>query len=218
VNARNYLARVAGLALTVIAALPLGALGVDGALDASGEEAQATKVVQRLQAALLDAMRQGDALGYRGRYRRLDPVISETHDLSAAVKLAVLRTWRTLDRDQRSALTQTFHDLSVATYAAHFHAYHQERFVIRRTWLRPKKQAVVESDLVKSSGKKVQFKYQLRKTGKGWQIWNIVVDGVSDLALKRADYGAVLKRVGFPALLAKLKAQIKAYEAGDSKR
>ena len=51
---------------------------------------------------------------------------------------------------------------------------------------------------------------RLRKTDEsGWQIIDVYLDGtVSELALRRSEYSALIKREGFQALLAKLDERI----------
>jgi phospholipid transport system substrate-binding protein len=51
----------------------------------------------------------------------------------------------------------------------------------------------------------------MRKIDGRWRIINIIADGVSDLALERAEYSSVIRRYGFNALLAKLKERIAGY-------
>ncbi|MBL8528930.1 MAG: ABC transporter substrate-binding protein, partial [Burkholderiales bacterium] len=43
------------------------------------------------------------------------------------------------------------------------------------------------------------------------RIVNIVADGISDLALKRAQYTSIMEREGFDSLLAKLSQKIADY-------
>ena len=52
-----------------------------------------------------------------------------------------------------------------------------------------------------------RFEYLLSNRG-GWLITNIVVDGISDLLLKKEQYGAVLKRSNFYELIIKINEQI----------
>ena len=70
---------------------------------------------------------------------------------------------------------------------------------------------LVQSQLIKSDGGQVQLDYLLHRTGSRWRIINIIAEGVSDLALKRADYSAFLKNNGFEALLKKLNEKISQY-------
>jgi phospholipid transport system substrate-binding protein len=59
----------------------------------------------------------------------------------------------------------------------------------------------------------VKFDYQMKKKDEGWQIINIIADGVSDLALKRSEYTSILSRDGFDVLIAKITEKIDNYAA-----
>ena len=50
--------------------------------------------------------------------------------------------------------------------------------------------------------------YTLKALGESWAIINVVADGVSDLALRRAEYSQVLKKQGFDGLIRRLDGQI----------
>ena len=56
--------------------------------------------------------------------------------------------------------------------------------------------------------------YTLKNSGsaenspEGWMIVNVIADGVSDLALRRAEYSRVLKNKGFDGLLDHIDGQI----------
>ena len=67
------------------------------------------------------------------------------------------------------------------------------------------------ADGLKSDGGKVSLDYILHLAGNEWRIINVIANGVSDLALKRADYTSYLKGKGFDALLAKLNEKIAQY-------
>ena len=53
----------------------------------------------------------------------------------------------------------------------------------------------------------VTLEYLLQQRDRGWQIINIVADGVSDLALKRAEYQRVFASGGIAGLIAELENQ-----------
>jgi phospholipid transport system substrate-binding protein len=58
----------------------------------------------------------------------------------------------------------------------------------------------------------VNFDYILDQDKNGeWKIINIMADGVSDLALKRAHYTDVIKVKGVDALIAEIKAKTASY-------
>ena len=52
------------------------------------------------------------------------------------------------------------------------------------------------------------FNYLLRVNNGNWLILNVIAQGVSDLALKRADYAAVIKAEGFDALIDRINKKV----------
>jgi len=48
----------------------------------------------------------------------------------------------------------------------------------------------------------------LHQTDGRWRIANILFDGVSDLAIKRGEYRAILQRDGFQALIDMIREKI----------
>jgi len=60
----------------------------------------------------------------------------------------------------------------------------------------------------------VQLDYVLQEEAGRWRIVNVVANGVSDLSLKRADYGSIMKKQGFDLLVEKLEAQVAALGKG----
>lgn len=179
---------------------------------AMAQEDGASAVVARLQQALLTVMQQADALGFSGRYERLAPVIASTHDLALIARISLGRYWRTLSAQQRERFTDVFSRLSISIYASRFDRYAGERFRIVGSRKTAHGDALVQTRLVKANGEEVHLDYVLRFSHGGWRIVNVVADGVSDLALKRAEYTNVMQNGGLPALIAKLEAKIAQYQ------
>lgn len=167
------------------------------------------QVIHRLQAALIQVMQKGAELDYQERFNLLAPVIQQSHDLPAIIKTVLGTHWNKLTEEQQQVITETFSKLSIATYAERFNQYDQERFEFIEKRILPKEQVLVRSQLIQGDGKAVNFDYVMRKgDNHHWKIINILADGVSDLALKRAEYSAIIQRDGFSALLSLLEQKI----------
>jgi phospholipid transport system substrate-binding protein len=171
----------------------------------------AVDVVDNFHLALLTVMKDGQKIGFKGRFDQLAPVIAASFDLSFIAKTAMGRRWDTLDPSQKSRFVETFRRLSIATYAANFDSYSGERFKVLSEKQLDRGQFQVRSQLIKSDGGEVSLDYILRPVDRQWRIINVIANGVSDLALKRADYGEFLKANGFDALLGKLNEKIAQY-------
>ncbi|HJT50723.1 MAG TPA: HpnM family protein [Nitrosospira sp.] len=179
---------------------------------ASSVEAQGSadprQVVSKLQEALIKAMREGAKLGYQGRYELLAPVVDQTHDLDFIARTTLGANWAQLSPEQQRTFTDVFRKLSIATYAGWFKEHDGERFEFLEQQPMPRDQVMVRSKLIQSGGDPVRFDYILRQGKEGWRIVNILADGVSDLALKRVEYRAILQRDGFQKLVDMLKKKI----------
>ena len=67
--------------------------------------------------------------------------------------------------------------------------------------------AQVTTGVARSGQPDVSFEYLLQQKGGSWRIVNIVADGVSDLALKRAEYQRILGSGTLDSLIKELEAQ-----------
>jgi phospholipid transport system substrate-binding protein len=170
------------------------------------------QVVQRFHESLLEAMREGSRLGYRGRLELLAPAVERSHDLDFIARTSLGSHWTKLDPEQQRVFIDTFRQLSISSYAGWFKSHEGERFEFVELQPMPREQVLVRSQLVQAKGEVVRFDYVLRQTKDGWRIINILADGVSDLALKRVEYRSILERDGFPALVDMLKKKIASAE------
>jgi phospholipid transport system substrate-binding protein len=182
--------------------LVLAPLGVA----ATGSEA--VEVVQRFNSALMEAMQKADALGFEGRYRLLRPIVAESFDMVFMAQKSLGRYWKTLTAEQRQKFIEVYTDWSTATYARRFDAYSGERFRIVPQTMSAEDAATVVSEFIKADGENIDFYYRLRKAAGSWQIVDIQISGVSQLALTRSQFLDIVQQDGFKALMAKLQDKI----------
>ena len=171
----------------------------------------AKQTVDKLNATILESMKNAKQLGYKGRYAKLDPVIKETHDFAAIAQIALGGHWKTLDEEQKKAFVDKLTELSIATYAAQFNGYDGEDFKYESEQGMKSNRVTLRYLLTAPKEKPVVFEYVLGQSNGQWAIINIVVDGISDLALKKAQYTSVIEREGFDNLLNKLTQKITDY-------
>ena len=170
--------------------------------------------INALDAALIQSMQGGSRLGYSGRYRIVAPVVQTAFDYPQIASLTLGAHWKKLSPEQQKEFVGVLADYTAATYAARFDSYNGERFAILRSeTLHPGTEGVF-STFTEHNGKVHRFDYILQKQGDQWRIVNVFADGVSDLALKRAEYTETVQKKGFAALIALLKAQIAGYAKG----
>ncbi|HEU0196611.1 MAG TPA: ABC transporter substrate-binding protein [Nevskiaceae bacterium] len=167
----------------------------------------AAQPVKRLQAALIVCMRDGKRLGYQGRYRHLDKVVRGAFDFPFISRVVMGTDWAKLDASQQKQLQDALAKLSVSSYAKEFHSYSGERFVADGT--RQLGGAELVRFIFHSGHDRIHFDYQMHRDAAGqWKIANVIVDGVSDLALKSGQYRALFVKQGYGALIAWIDKQI----------
>jgi phospholipid transport system substrate-binding protein len=167
------------------------------------------QVVNYLQESLIKSMREGGKLGYRGRFDLLAKAVDQTHDLDFIARTTLGANWTQLSAEEQRVFTDVFRKLSIGTYAGWFKSHEGERFEFIEQQDMPRDQVMVRTRFVQSGGEPpVRFDYVLRQTKDGWRIVNVLADGVSDLALKRVEYRAILQRDGFQGLIDMLKEKV----------
>ena len=195
--------RNASLAILFILASFVAHAAPDEAVPAAAPPALPT--VTRLQdglVALMQSRDDGDA-----RTAAVTELLRATHDLPYIARVVLGRHWRELSPEEQATFISKFEELSVVSYTARFHGYGGERFEAADEQVVSDEEHSVRSTLTTGKGTTHEFVYVLHRDGDGWRIVNIVVDGVSDLALKRAEYGRLMDAGGFSALLSELGEQ-----------
>lgn len=171
----------------------------------------AKEIVLKFQNELLNVMKQGEQLGFQGRYKKLEAAIISSHDLTKIARIVVGKEWKKLSNEQKLELTDVFSRLSISAYAHNFKDYSSEAFEYLSEDQTTRGGIIVHTVFVLPNDKDVKFDYMLKKKGENWRIINIIANGVSDLALKRSEYTSILKREGFTSLIAKIKEKIDNY-------
>ena len=192
---------IASLCLLSLFAVPGQALLASDALaQASPAAAVATTAVEKFHAALLDNMKAKAA--FADRRARLAPVVTEVFDLPVMARLSTGGAWAKMSDADHDKITSAFGDWTIATYAAQFKDWDGEGFVTRDTTDDGKGNVVVNTRLTQKAGAPVIFNYRMRKSGDAWKVVDIYLEGaISQLALRRGEFGAVIARGGVDELV-----------------
>jgi phospholipid transport system substrate-binding protein len=180
-----------------------------GQLAQSATAKNASQVIERFHNALIEAMKGGAKLGFEGRYQLLAPVIDASFDFSSIARLALGSEWVKLTPSQRQSMMKTLKEYTIANYASEFDSYSGERFKVDGQQQLREGIELVKSTFTSGNGNTTHsFDYLLHPIGGTWEIINVVVDGISDLSLKRAEYTQIIADQGFGALIHKLQLSI----------
>jgi phospholipid transport system substrate-binding protein len=185
--------------------------------DAADAVSAAKKTVDRLNDTLIEVMKDSKKLGYQGRYKKLEPVVKESFEFEAVSQIALGGHWKKLDKQQKTAFVEKLTELSIATYAAQFNSYGGEAFKYDSNQDLKNDRLLIRYFLTSPNDKPIKFEYMVNELNGQWRIINIIVDGISDLALKKAQYTSVIDREGFDSLLNKLSQKIADYANNNAK-
>jgi phospholipid transport system substrate-binding protein len=163
-----------------------------------------TATISSFYDTLLSTMKEGPALGFKGRSERLAPAIHYAFDLPLMTRLMVGPQWANLTPEQQKQIVAAFTDFSIATYASRFDDYSGERFQVDDNAAQSSNGIIVRTKLVKSDGEPVQIDYLMRDAdGDGiWQIIDVFLSGtVSELATRRSEFSSIMRQGGADALV-----------------
>ncbi|MFY9657384.1 MAG: ABC transporter substrate-binding protein [Methylocystis sp.] len=193
------------LRIPALAALLLAALL---SAPARSESAEPAARVNSFYEVLLNTMENAKQLGLKGRYDKLAPVLSKTYDLASMAKTAVGPGWSEFTPEQQREVVKAFTRMTIATYASRFDDYAGEQLEVSQTVDQPNGDRLVKTQITQSNGKTVALNYLMRKVGSDWKIMDVYLNGaISELATRRAEFGAILKSGGPDGLISSLTRQ-----------
>ena len=193
--------KLAALCLALLLASDLVAQRAEAAADAQN-------TVRGFYGLLLSNMRGGRTLGESGRYSRLAPVVTRTFDVPAMTRLAIGPAWPTLNPAQQQQLIAAFAHYIAATYADQFDSYSGEQLQV--TGQRPfGADIMVQTRIIKSNGEATRLDYLMHQNQGAPQISDVYLDGsISQLAVHRSEFHAILQREGVDGLVSALNRKV----------
>jgi phospholipid transport system substrate-binding protein len=126
-------------------------------------------------------------------------------DFEEATRLAVGRAWKDATPEQQQKLVSEFRRMLVRTYSNAIEGYQgQTMKVLPARGKQDEQDTTVRAQFVRAGGKPLPIEFQMRKTDKGWKIYDIAVEGVSLVLTYRSEFDAVVKQSGIDGLLKRL--------------
>jgi len=171
----------------------------------------ASSVVKTFYDRLTDTMKQGESLGYAGRYKKLEPAVKAAFDMPLMTKFAVGPAWQGAKDDEQRRLISAFTAFSVANYASQFKKYDGEKFDILGEKPAAGGGVIVETTLTPEGEAPVSLNYVVREDASGkLKIVDVLLDGsISQLATRRSEFNAIIKRDGIDALITSISEKTK---------
>lgn len=201
-----------GAALWVVTSL----LGASAAV--AVESTAPVQVVEKVHAGMIEVMQSAATTPFEGRAERLTPVLEQAFDIDFMARKSLGRSFDGLSADDQKRWIDAFRRFFVANYAGRFTGYSGQKFETLGEEPAAQDTVLVRTRLIDPGGENVDLAYRMRESGGTWRIIDVYLKGtVSELALRRSDFTAILDRQGFPALLASIDAKVADLRAGKVK-
>lgn len=159
--------------------------------------------IERLNNAVLAAMKSGAGTSFDKRDRPLEPVIDQVFDLDAVLATSIGLSWVPIPHAQKTELVAVFCH-TVPTQISNSNSCNQQKFEVLPT-PRPvgNGKVIAQTQLIRADHALVQLDYVMRKGPAGWQVVDVLTDGwITRMVVRRSGFGALPASGGEPALAA----------------
>jgi phospholipid transport system substrate-binding protein len=188
------------LAFLLFAAIPFGSV--------SAQEMGPEELVKKVTQDVLDTIKSDKQLAAGDKQKALklaEEKILPLVDFEEATRLAVGRAWSQATPEQKKRLVDEFRSMLVRTYSNAIEAYQGQTMKVMPVRMKPgATEVTVQNQFVRATGQPVKVDYSMRKTEKGWKIYDIVAEGVSLVLTYRSEFDVVVKQDGIDGLIKRL--------------
>jgi phospholipid transport system substrate-binding protein len=191
-------------AASVLALLLMTGLAVPASAQGAGPEA----VIRTFSDRLLESMKGGAKLGYKGRADKMRPAVIEAYDMPAMTRGTLGTAFNKLTPEEATRLADAYTAFSVGTYAAQFNEWNGERFDVGEQRPSAGGTVIVPSWLVPKNGDPTEIDYVMRQDQGQWRIVDVLFEGtVSQVAVRRSEFGSIFRAKGFSGLIETIEKQ-----------
>ncbi|GMQ96040.1 MAG: ABC transporter substrate-binding protein [Gammaproteobacteria bacterium] len=159
-----------------------------------------------------DAIRRNPARAYA----IVNDVVGRRVDIERVSRLVLGKYWRTATRAQRERFKSAFLEKLIRTYvtgisrqvAVVFDGERPEITYLSSTISKDGTEVTVRTRLGGADAPPLRVDYRLQRFGETWQLYDIVVEGVSLVMTYRSSYAAQIKRTGMDGLIERINSEM----------
>lgn len=141
-------------------------------------------------------------------YPLVEHIVLPRFDFARMSRLVLGKHWRRASDSEKQAFTQAFRELLVRTYTTALLNYSGQEIVYLPMRSQPEEDEVTVNTEVSSSGAPaVPIAYRLHREGDSWQVYDVVIDGISLVSNYRTNFASEIRRNKISGLISKLEAR-----------
>lgn len=151
-----------------------------------------------------------ESLDQSERERWFRDLFNESFDVPAFSRFVLGANWRRASEQEKADFLDVFEDVIVQRFLPLFSDYSVETFKIDRVRrdANNANHVFVNSTIFRESGEPVSVEWRVREDEAGYQILDIVAEGVSMAITLRQEYGSVVRQSGVGELVRQLRRKV----------
>jgi len=147
-------------------------------------------------------------------YKLVDELLLPHFDVRYAGYLVLGKHWKTASAEQRDRFVDVFYQILLQSYANGILEFEQGAIVVLPPEAEQKeKRAVVKTRTRMDDGSEVPINYSMRRTSKGWLVYDVRIEGVSYVQNYRNQFNAEIAALGVDAVIDRLTTDVAAAAA-----
>lgn len=145
-------------------------------------------------------------LPIESRVTRFESLVSDYYDMPGIAQLVVGPKWASASVAEKKAVVEALTHHSAVSLARNFVTFNGEKFSVDPAVASRGTSSIVKVTIA-GKGSSNLLQYRLRQTPEGWRIVDVVSEGVSQLALQRAELASTIASQGVGGMAKKLAAR-----------
>lgn len=149
---------------------------------------------------------QNSNLSKSGKQNKLEQLFSKSVDLQWVAKFVLGKHWRAATKQQRQDYLAYYETFVIRNFTGKLTDYSNQSYDIKQT--RPdgeKGEYLITFEVQSPNEPPVYMDYRIRQNGNQYQIFDIIIEGVSLITTQRSEFNAVVDRNGLDYLIAALE-------------
>ena len=138
------------------------------------------------------------------RRKAVRKIAEEIFDFGETAKRSLGRHWVARSPAEREEFVQLFTDLLERSYISKIELYTGERITFTGDTM-DGDQAVVRSRIITKQGTEVPVDYRMTKKSDRWQVYDVIIEGVSLVANYRTQFNKIIQTSSYQDLVKKMK-------------
>ena len=141
------------------------------------------------------------------RRRDIETVASDIFDFEETARLSLGRHWQERTPAERTEFVRLFSGLIEASYFSRIEGGYEGERVQYTSETVDGDQAIVKTKIVTKKGSEIPIDYRMHRKGERWQVYDVVVEGISLLGNYRSQFNKIIQTSSYQDLVAKLRAR-----------